>query len=60
MTRTALFSLLSASTLLGSSLADTAPDAATLQKMTARFAPVDIGAETVSYTHLTLPTIYSV
>jgi hypothetical protein len=45
MTRTALFSLLSASTLLGSSLADTAPDAATLQKMTARFAPVDIGAD---------------
>ena len=46
MTRTALFSLLSASALLGSSVApDKAPDAAALQKMTARFAPVDIGAD---------------
>jgi Peptidase family M49 len=46
MTRTALFSLLSASALLGSSVApDKAPDAAALQKMAARFAPVDIGAD---------------
>jgi hypothetical protein len=42
MTRAALFSLLSASTLVGSSVA---PDVAALQKMTARFAPVDIGAD---------------
>jgi hypothetical protein len=46
MTRTALFSLLSASALFGSSVApDKAPDAAALQKMAARFAPVDIGAD---------------
>jgi hypothetical protein len=45
MTRTALFSLLSASALFGSSAPDAAPDLATLQKMAARFAPVDIGAD---------------
>jgi len=50
MSRTALFSLLSASALVGSSgailPADTpAPDLAALTKMAARFAPVDIGAD---------------
>lgn len=50
MTRTALFSILSASALVGTvgagSPADTpAPDLAALTKMTARFAPVDIGAD---------------
>src|SRR5262245_16164705 len=49
-TRTALFSILSASALVGSAGAlgasDTAvPDLATLTRMTARFAPVDIGAD---------------
>jgi hypothetical protein len=47
--RTALFSILSASALVGSAgavgVADNAPDLATLTKMTARFAPVDIGAD---------------
>jgi len=49
-TRTALFSILSASALVGSTgalgAADTAaPDLATLTRMSARFAPVDIGAD---------------
>ncbi len=48
-TRTALFSILSASALVGSAgvmgAADNGPDLATLTKMTARFAPVDIGAD---------------
>jgi hypothetical protein len=49
-TRTALFSILSASALVGTAGALAAPDAAapdvaTLTKMTARFAPVDIGAD---------------
>jgi hypothetical protein len=50
--RTALFSILSASALVGSAGAlaapdntAPAPDLATLTKMTARFAPVDIGAD---------------
>jgi hypothetical protein len=51
MTRTALFSILSASALVGTvgagaPPADTpVPDLATLTKMAARFAPVDIGAD---------------
>jgi hypothetical protein len=49
-TRTALFSILSASALVGSAGAlnasdPVAPDLATLTRMTARFAPVDIGAD---------------
>jgi hypothetical protein len=51
MNRTALFSLLSASALLGSTSVSSVasdkqtPDLAGLQRMTARFAPVDIGAD---------------
>ena len=49
-TRTALFSILSASALVGTAGAlgadsPAAPDLATLTKMTARFEPVDIGAD---------------
>jgi hypothetical protein len=48
MTRTALFSLISASALLGTTSVASdrpGPDLAALERMTARFAPVDIGAD---------------